>query len=43
MDEELRTIAVWQKTKERLDAKKLCDDETYNSEINRLLDKLEEK
>ncbi|MDI9577903.1 MAG: hypothetical protein QM398_07205 [Thermoproteota archaeon] len=37
----LKTIAIWEKTKRRLDTKKLCPDETYNGLINRVLDKLE--
>jgi len=37
----LQNIAVWEKTKKRLDTKKLCPDETYNGLINRIIDKLE--
>ena len=41
MSAEFKMISVYQKTKDRLDALKLCKDESYNNEINRILDLLE--
>lgn len=41
VEEERTSIGVFQKTKSRLDKIKLCSDESYDNEINRLLDKLE--
>jgi hypothetical protein len=41
MVEEMKTIAVWPKTKERMDTAKLCKDESYDSEINRIIDNFE--
>ena len=39
----LQNIAVWEKTKKRLDTKKLCPDETYNGLINRIIDKVKKR
>jgi hypothetical protein len=37
MDKKLTTISVQEKTKEELDKLKLCNDESYNSLLKRIL------
>jgi hypothetical protein len=38
MENERTTITVFVDTKKRLDGLKLCSDETYDNELNRLFD-----
>ena len=41
IDQNLKQIAVWVDTVQQLDELKLCDDETYNSVIRRMIGKVD--